>query len=178
MGDGGSHALLAFRLLVRLRTSAKVRRRGSSCLLTPPRPPPHDGRRCRSGTVASPPAAMPRHASSGNAWTYRPDIIPSGHRIAHLHHGRRGAPGTPALPDGWTALPIVHPAGPVDARLARVATVPLDFSGIPPASMLLLLAIVGSSTDPLTAAELTSDNVRDLVLGSRHAAARTLWLIG
>jgi hypothetical protein len=84
----------------------------------------------------------------------------------------------PALPNNWdVAGALGHPAGPLDARIARVVTFTLDLTAEAIGSVILLLAVVSSSVDPVTAASLGGATVKDLVLGSRHVAAKTLLLM-
>jgi hypothetical protein len=68
------------------------------------------------------------------------------------------------------------PAAPVEARMPRAATFDLNLTGATAGQRYLLLAVVTSSKDPLTAAELTGATVVDIVLNSRHVAARVVYL--
>lgn len=79
------------------------------------------------------------------------------------------------LPDGWERIaPVVHPPGPVDARTSRVVSLELDLSDAERDDRFLLVAIVSAIADPATAAGLQGGTVRELVLGSRHAVARSI----
>jgi hypothetical protein len=88
------------------------------------------------------------------------------------------AGATPALPDNWEVVgALAHPSGPLDARIARVVTFELNLVPVTVGSVILLLAVVSSTVDAVTAASLTGSTVRDLVLGCRHVAAKTLLLV-
>lgn len=86
--------------------------------------------------------------------------------------------GTPAsLPDGWEQVEgVKHPPGAVDARTSRVVTFELDLETAAVDDRFLLLAVVSASLDAADAAALPGATVRELVLASRHAAARTVWV--
>jgi hypothetical protein len=56
-------------------------------------------------------------------------------------------------------------------------TFELDLVPVTLGSVILLLAVVSSTADPVAAASLTGGTVRDLVLESRHVAAKTLLLV-
>jgi hypothetical protein len=91
-----------------------------------------------------------------------------------------------ALPAGWTLsggwdvvdpLRTRAPAQPVDARTPRVVTFEFDAGPLAVGSRWLLLAIVASSTDPVTATGLNFPTVQELVLSSHHVAARRVSII-
>jgi hypothetical protein len=92
-------------------------------------------------------------------------------------------PATP--PAGWT--PVAGSGGgfcsrlPVrlDARIPRAVPVDLDLSTVPPNNAVLLLAVVGSSTETTTrpAPVGTPAGVVDLVRGWPYAAARLLTVV-
>jgi hypothetical protein len=69
-----------------------------------------------------------------------------------------------------------HPSGPVEARMPRAAAFDLDMAGAAVSQRYLLLAVMTSSSDPLTAAELSGATVADIVLNSRHFCARVVYL--
>lgn len=86
---------------------------------------------------------------------------------------------TPALPDNWSVVGLAHPTAPVSARIPRVVSFDIDFSADPPFtfdSRWILLAVVSAATDEATAASLAGGTVRELVLGSHHVAARTVYV--
>jgi hypothetical protein len=88
-----------------------------------------------------------------------------------------GAPPAGALPDGWTPADAVRtrpPTAPLDARNPRVVTFTVDFSALARNQHMVLLAIVHSDVDGVTAAGLTGVTLRELVLNSHHVAARVV----
>jgi hypothetical protein len=100
-----------------------------------------------------------------------------------------GTAGT--LDDGWmrveqtgaansgvsVADTVRNPAAAIDARMPRAAAFTLDLTGVAAGKRFLLLAVVSSTADPLTVAELGgSATIADLVLGCRHAGARAVHL--
>jgi hypothetical protein len=60
--------------------------------------------------------------------------------------------------------------------MPRAATFDLNLTGATAAQRYLLLAVMTSSKDPLTTAELSGATVADIVLNSRHVAARVVYL--
>jgi hypothetical protein len=71
---------------------------------------------------------------------------------------------------------VRSPAAAVEARMPRAATFDLNLTGATAAQRYLLLAVMTSSKDPLTTAELSGATVADIVLNSRHVAARVVYL--
>ena len=93
-----------------------------------------------------------------------------------------GAPG--ALPSGWLAAGaqlVANVAAPVSARQPRAATFDVDLTGHP-AGRVLFVAVVMSDVDQITGADLVKPGgttcllTSDLVLNSRHVAARSVEL--
>jgi hypothetical protein len=86
--------------------------------------------------------------------------------------------GWGSLPDGWTvadaAAPMRSPALPVHPRTPRAINFDVDFSAGPANSRWILVAVAASTLDQAT---FTGANLRDLVLGSRWVAARTVRLV-
>lgn len=81
------------------------------------------------------------------------------------------------LPDGWEQIgTVAHPNGAVDARTSRIVTFELAAADLSAGQRFLLLTVVSAQPDPVTAAGLQGATVRDLVLNSRHAAARSVRL--
>lgn len=78
----------------------------------------------------------------------------------------------PATNAVTVANSVRNPSGPVDARLPRSAAFTVDLSGALPAQRYLLLAVLTTSKDPLTAADLAGATVADVVLNSRHVCAK------
>ena len=95
--------------------------------------------------------------------------------------------GTPpaSLPDEWSAAGATlwqNPAGPVEPRLPRAVTFAPDFSGVPSGTAILLLAVVMSDSNQISAADLQlgggsqATTADQLVLSSPHVAARSILL--
>jgi hypothetical protein len=87
-----------------------------------------------------------------------------------------------AVPAGWNAvapavgqvhrLPIT-----LDARLPRALSIPVDFSAVPVGHRVMIMAIVGSTTDPLTQAVVGAPTTLEtFVRAWPHAALRLLQL--
>jgi len=91
---------------------------------------------------------------------------------------QRMAGASPAVPD-WDVIGLASPTSPVSARTPRIVTFATDFTSpttFVTGSTWMLLAIVSSVRDPVSAASLTGGTVRDLVLNSHHVAARLVYL--
>lgn len=90
----------------------------------------------------------------------------------------RNGGALPALADGWSfadaGTAVRSPAADVDVRLSRVVTFDVNLALPAATTTLLFVAIVHSTADPVTLAGAT---VRDLVLGCRHVAARSVSLL-
>jgi hypothetical protein len=86
--------------------------------------------------------------------------------------------GWGSLPDGWAvadaATPMRSPALRVHPRTPRAVSFDVDFSAGPANSRWILVAAASSTLDPPA---FTGANLRDLVLRSRWAAARTVRLV-
>jgi hypothetical protein len=86
--------------------------------------------------------------------------------------------GATVFPDGWTIADTTsgmrQPTADLDARQPRVVTFTVDFTGAARSSRILLLAVVHSVADPLTAASLVGDHLQDLILKSHQVAARVV----
>jgi hypothetical protein len=95
-----------------------------------------------------------------------------------LASGNPPTGGWGSLPDGWTvadaATPLRSPALPVHPRTPRAVTFDVDFGAGPANSRWMLVAVAASTLDT---AAFTGANLRDLVLGSRCIAARTVRLV-
>lgn len=85
---------------------------------------------------------------------------------------------SPALPDGWTvadtASPTRRPSADIDARSPRAVTFDVNFAGTPNHRRFVLLAVVHSVPDPVSAASLVGTNLKDLILKSHQVAARVV----
>jgi len=85
---------------------------------------------------------------------------------------------SPAFPDSWTVADAAHPTqpapGPLDARLPRGVTFDVNFTGATPPARFVLLAVVHSAPDPVTAGSLIGDTLQDLILKSHQVAARVV----
>jgi hypothetical protein len=88
-----------------------------------------------------------------------------------------------SLPDGWSAAGAAlwqNPAGPVEPRLPRAVTFAPDFSGDPSGTAILLLAVVMSDSNQISAADLQlssssqATTADQLVLSSPHVAAKSI----
>jgi hypothetical protein len=93
-------------------------------------------------------------------------------KVAQLMGG--GVPA--ALPDTWEiADPIrtLQPSAGVDARTPRAVTFNVDFTGKPNGGW-ILLAVVHSVPDPVSAATLVGNDVKELVLNSHQVATRVM----
>ncbi len=92
--------------------------------------------------------------------------------VAQLMSG--GPP--PALPDGWATTDVTLPTrtltSDIDARTPRAATFNTDFSSLATGQFAVLLAIVHSTPDPVSAASLTGATLQDLVLNCHQVAVR------
>ena len=80
----------------------------------------------------------------------------------------------PATNAATAANTVRSPAGPVEARMPRAAAFNLDMAGATVGQRYLLLAVMTSSRDPITAAELSGATVADIVLNGRHVCARVV----
>jgi hypothetical protein len=89
----------------------------------------------------------------------------------------------PVDEDGWLppdpGNPVRHPEEPLDARTPQAVTFEVDWStaATPLGSTFMLLAVVSTSEDTVTAARLGGATLRELVLGSHHVAAKQVWLM-
>jgi len=87
-----------------------------------------------------------------------------------------GAPVT--LPDTWrnadTVFTNQSPLSDIDARLPRSVTFNVDFTGGAPLTRIMLMAIVHSVPDPLSAVTLVGGTLLDLILRSHQVAARVV----
>jgi hypothetical protein len=97
-----------------------------------------------------------------------------------------GGGAVPAtLPGGWTKAAADFsrsPTAAIDSRTPRSVTFNVELGTLAAGSRVCFLAVVMSTPDPITAAELNKPDgedaatVEELVLHSRHAVARTLLL--
>jgi hypothetical protein len=78
------------------------------------------------------------------------------------------------LPAGWVAVAVRRPNRPVATGAPVVVTFDVDFSADPPQSQWMFVALAHSTSDPLT---LAGAGLSDMILGSRHAAARSVQVI-
>ena len=111
--------------------------------------------------------------------------VPLGGLWAVLLAIAQGGAVPAVLPDGWAkagAQLIASVGAPINARLPRAASFNVDL-GTHGDGAVMFLAVVMSAPDPLTAADgvrmpgsIPVMTVRELVLNSRHAAARSLQL--
>jgi hypothetical protein len=121
------------------------------------------------------------------AWAALPPIVlpPAGPLLTALHTALNAVPaaGGPippqlALPAGWAApdlvLAIRRPDRIVGTTSPAVVTFNVDYSAAAAGSRFLLLALVHSTADPLV---LSGVDLRAMILGSRHAAARSIEVV-
>lgn len=107
------------------------------------------------------------------------NLLVNGQNVTLDNHWKRAdaAENTnPAANAVTAANTLRNPAGPIEARMPRAAAFNLNLTAAAVGQRYLLLAIVTSSKDPLTAAELAVATVGDIVLGSRHVCARVVYL--
>jgi hypothetical protein len=87
-------------------------------------------------------------------------------------------PAQLALPAGWAAadvdVAVRRPGLPVATGAPVVLTFNVDFSAAAAGSRWLFVALAHSTVDPLA---LTGADLRTMVLGSRHAAARSVEVV-
>lgn len=111
--------------------------------------------------------------------------VPLGTLWSVLVNVANGQPVPNPWPGGWLpagSSPVASITAPLSARIPRAATFDLDLSGRPAGARIMLLAVVMNSGDRLGLAETTmadlneATTVRQLVLNTRHAAARSLLL--
>jgi hypothetical protein len=92
---------------------------------------------------------------------------------------------SPALPDNWTKAAStltlnLDPNAPADPRTPRAVTFTLDLTGDSPGDAILLLAVVMSTTNRITATDLQlttttqATTAEQLVMSSPHVAARSI----
>ncbi|HEY7487644.1 MAG TPA: hypothetical protein VH912_24535 [Streptosporangiaceae bacterium] len=80
--------------------------------------------------------------------------------------------GSGTVPTRTSSGPLVlQPTGPVDPRTPQAVTFDLDFTGAPPFSTWVVVAVVHSVADPVA---LFSTTLQELVLNNRHVAVRTV----
>jgi hypothetical protein len=87
-----------------------------------------------------------------------------------------------SLPDGWSAADSVlwrSPAGPVEPRLPRAVTFAPDFSDLGRGAAIMLLAVVMSDSNQISATDLQlgaqqATTADQIVLSSPHVAAKSL----
>jgi hypothetical protein len=114
-----------------------------------------------------------------------PLVLPAGPALAALHTALNALPaaggalpGGLALPGGWAAVDvgvaIRRPDRPLVTGAPVVVSFDADFTAAAAGSRWLLVALVHSILDPLA---LTGADVRSMVLGSRHAAARSVQVV-
>ena len=133
----------------------------------------------RSSTAA-PPAqvrvALLRHALPANG------VVPLG-GLWPVLVAAAAAGTSPALPDGWTkaaASLSLNPSGPVEPRLPRAVTFNVDLSADAAGSMILLMAVVLSTVNQISPADLQltattqAATADQLVMSSPHVAAKSL----
>jgi hypothetical protein len=86
--------------------------------------------------------------------------------------------GGATAPVGWTLADSTSPtltlSADIDARLPRPVTFTVNFAGAPTHKRYVLLAVVSSVPDPITAAALNGANLKDLILNNHHFAARVV----
>ncbi len=95
-----------------------------------------------------------------------------------LPPGGGALPGGFALPAGWVAadagVAVRRPTQPVGTGAPAVVTFNVDFSAQAAGARWLFVALAHSAADPLT---LAGADLRATILGSRHAAARSVQLV-
>jgi len=99
-------------------------------------------------------------------------------KVAEAINNNAAPAGGWALADGWSVADATTPLrvapGPVHPRTPRTVTFDVDLSGAAAGSRLILVAVAASTLD---APVFTGATLRDLVLNSRCAAARTVAVI-
>lgn len=95
-----------------------------------------------------------------------------------LPAGGGAVPAELALPASWGAadagVSIRRPAAPLAPGAPAIVTFDVDFSADAAGTRWLLIALVHSTADPLL---LTGADLRAAILGSRHAAARSVQVV-
>jgi hypothetical protein len=87
-----------------------------------------------------------------------------------------GMPPAAALGDSWQiAAAMQQPTGSLTARTPRSVTFAVDFSTAPAGSQWLLVAVVGSASDPPV---IPAGTLGPAVMGSRHLACRSIRIRG
>lgn len=87
-----------------------------------------------------------------------------------------GTPPAAALGDSWqVASTMQQPTGSLTARTPRSVRFPADFSTAPAGSQWLLVAVVGSASDPPV---IPAGTLGPAVMGSRHLACRSIRIRG
>jgi hypothetical protein len=138
-----------------------------------------------SGTVAVILLRVPLPTNPTTWAALGPLVLPTGAGLAALRAALDGLPAAggplPAqltLPAGWSAadagLPVRRPVQPVATAAPAVLTFNVDFSTAAAGSRFLFVALVHSTADPIA---LTGANLSDMVLRSRHAAARSVQVV-
>jgi hypothetical protein len=88
---------------------------------------------------------------------------------------------SPVLGDGWVPADpgpsVGSPSLDVDARMPRVVTFNVDFTGATAGKFYVLLAVVHADADPLTTGTLVGNNLQDLVLSSHQVAVRVVTIL-
>jgi hypothetical protein len=88
---------------------------------------------------------------------------------------------TPTLPDSWSVADsgtrVRALTGDVDARTPRTVTFDVTFAANLANQDIVLLAVVHSTPDPVTAAGLSGATLQDLVLNNHQIAVRTVRVI-
>ncbi|HEY8827862.1 MAG TPA: hypothetical protein VIM17_08905 [Jatrophihabitantaceae bacterium] len=131
-------------------------------------------------SAAAPPAqvrvALLRHALPANG------VLPLG-GLWPVLVAAAAAGTSPALPDGWTkaaASLSLNPSGPVEPRLPRAVTFTVDLSADAAGSAILLMAVVLSTTNQISPADLRlsattqAATADQLVMSSPHVAAKSI----
>jgi hypothetical protein len=115
-----------------------------------------------------------------DAWkTAVVDLVANGQNVNLDDHWKRvDAPedSDPVTSAVTPANTVKSPAGAIEARLPRAAAFSLNLAAATAGQRYLLLAIVSSSADPLTTAEMVGAKVGDVVLNCRHVCARVVSL--
>ena len=82
------------------------------------------------------------------------------------------AGNSPAMSPGLIHIGRINPDRPVDARTPQAANVDFNFNVVPRREHAMLIAVVTSPDNDLTAADLAPANLRDVVRRSARIAVR------
>jgi hypothetical protein len=124
--------------------------------------------------------ALLRHALPANG------VVPIGALWPALVSAAQSNTLPASLPDDWAAAGAVlwlSPTDPIDPRMPRAVTFDVDLSGDAAGTAIVLLAVVLSDSNPISAADLSlgggppAQTGDQLVVASPHAAAKSILVL-